>query len=58
MTQQKWPRVGQSRAHQQVLHVPHGLVDVVQNLSAALGRQLHLLPFRRLLCGRGSDQPW
>lgn len=46
---------GHAQAHQQVLHVPHGLVDVVQNFPAALSCQLHLLSFRRLFCGQGRD---
>lgn len=51
------PARGPAQAHQQVLHVAHGLVDVVQNFPAALGRQLHFLPFRRLFCRQGGDQP-
>lgn len=37
-------------AHQQVFHFAHGLVDMVEDLTAALSRLLHLLPFRGFFC--------
>lgn len=52
------PGPGPCAAHQQVLHVPHGKVDVLQNFPAALGRPLHFLPFHRLFCGqKGRPAP-
>lgn len=48
---------GGGGTYHEVLHVPHLLVDVVQDLAAALGRLLHLGPLTRGLC-RGQTDKW